>query len=91
MTAVRRERKSPRSGSGAYATLVQGVTKATRQSYGQGGNTDPKVIAGVVSNAVRSRRPQTRYAAGKYAKPMMWIRKWLGDRVFDGIVMSQVR
>jgi short-subunit dehydrogenase len=79
-----------RSGTGAYATLVQAVTKATRQSYGQGGNTDPKVIARVISKAVRSNRPETRYAAGKYAKAMICIREWFGDRMFDRIVMSQV-
>jgi hypothetical protein len=28
--------------------------------------------------------------AGKFAKPMMWVRKYMGDRVFDKIVMSQV-
>jgi NAD(P)-dependent dehydrogenase (short-subunit alcohol dehydrogenase family) len=80
-----------RSSGGAYASLVQAVVKGTRQSYGQGTGTDPKVIAGVVSRAVLSKRPETRYAAGKYAKPMIWIRKWLGDRAFDRIVMSQVR
>jgi len=69
---------------------VQAVTKATRQSYGQGGNTDPKVIARVISKAVRSNRPETRYAAGKYAKAMICIREWFGDRMFDRIVMSQV-
>jgi short-subunit dehydrogenase len=79
-----------RSGSGAYATLVQAVTKATRQSYGQGSNTDPTVIARVISKAVRSKRPKPRYAAGKYAKPMIWVRKWFGDRMFDRIIMSQV-
>jgi len=80
-----------RSSGGAYASLVQAVVKGTRQSYGQGTGTDPKVIARVVSRAVLSKRPETRYAAGKYAKPMIWIRKWLGDRALDRIVMSQVR
>jgi NAD(P)-dependent dehydrogenase (short-subunit alcohol dehydrogenase family) len=79
-----------RSGGGAYGKLVQGVMKATRQAYGQGTGTAPEVIARVVSSAVRARRPKTRYAAGKYAKPMIFIRKWFGDRVFDRIVMSQV-
>jgi len=35
-------------------------------------------------------RPRTRYAAGRYAKPLMWARKWLGDRIFDRIIMSQM-
>ena len=49
------------------------------------------VIADVVSEAVGARRPKTRYAAGKYAKPMIAIRKWFGDRMFDRVIMSQMR
>jgi NAD(P)-dependent dehydrogenase (short-subunit alcohol dehydrogenase family) len=79
-----------RSGNGAYGNLVQAVTKATRITYGQGSNTAPEVIARVVSSAVKARRPKTRYVAGKYAKPMIFIRGWFGDRVFDRIIMSQV-
>jgi NAD(P)-dependent dehydrogenase (short-subunit alcohol dehydrogenase family) len=79
-----------RSGNGPYGKLVQAVTKATRNAYGQGSNTAPEVIARVVSGAVKARRPKTRYVAGKYAKPMIFIRNWFGDRAFDRIVMSQV-
>lgn len=39
--------------------------------------------------AVRARK--TRYAAGKYVKPMIAIRKWFGGRMFDRITMSQMR
>jgi NAD(P)-dependent dehydrogenase (short-subunit alcohol dehydrogenase family) len=80
-----------RSGSGAYAKLTQAVAKSTRDAYGQGRGTDPRVIADVVSKAVKARRPSTRYAAGKYAKPMIAIRNWLGDRMFDRVIMSQMR
>ncbi|MDK4713855.1 oxidoreductase [Rhizobium sp. CNPSo 4039] len=80
-----------RSGSGPYAKVSQVVAKITRATYGHGRGTDPKVIADVVSAAVHARRPRTRYVAGKYAKPMIAIRKWLGDRMFDRIIMSQMR
>ncbi len=80
-----------RSAESAYAKISATVAKATREAYGQGRGTDPSVIAAVVSKAVRSRRPKTRYVAGKYAKPMIAIRKWFGDRIFDRVVMSQIR
>lgn len=80
-----------RSGSGAYATLTQAVAASTRSAYAPGRGTSPDVIARVVSNAVRARRPATRYVAGAYARPMILIRKWLGDRVFDRVIMSQMR
>ncbi|KML60526.1 short-chain dehydrogenase [Burkholderia cepacia] len=80
-----------RSGSGAYAKLTQAVAKATQQAYDNGRGTDPAVIANVVSQAVRAKKPRTRYVAGKYAKPMILIRTWLGDRLFDRVIMSQMR
>ena len=79
-----------RSEHGAYATMSQSVAAAMDRSYGNGQGTDPKVIADVVGNAVRSARPKTRYAAGKYARMMIWVRKWLGDRAFDRLIRSQM-
>jgi NAD(P)-dependent dehydrogenase (short-subunit alcohol dehydrogenase family) len=80
-----------RSGTGPYAKLTQAVAKSTRHAYGHGRGTDPSVIADVVSKAVRQARARTRYAAGKYAQPMIKMRVWLGDRMFDRVIMSQMR
>ena len=74
----------------AYATVANRVADVMDQSYGHGRGTDPKVIADVVGDAVRAARPRTRYAAGKYARLMIGVRKWLGDRVFDRLILSQM-
>ncbi|QFY61313.1 oxidoreductase [Rhizobium grahamii] len=79
-----------RSGEGPYAKVTQAVAKSTREAYGHGRGTDPVVIAGIVSKAVAARKPRTRYVAGKYAKPMIMIRNWFGDRLFDRVIMSQM-
>lgn len=79
-----------RSGNGPYAKIAQSVADSMDRSYGRGQGTDPKVIADVVGNAIKSPRPKTRYAAGKYAKLMIWVRKWLGDRAFDRLIKSQM-
>lgn len=79
-----------RSGDGPYAKVAQSVAASMERSYGHGRGTDPKVIAEVVGEAVKSPRPKTRYAAGKYAKMMIWVHKWLGDRVFDRLIKSQM-
>lgn len=79
-----------RSGTGAYAKLTQVVAKSTKDAYGKGRGTDPQVIARIVSKAVKAKHPRTRYAAGKYATPMLFIRKWFGDRAFDRVIMSQM-
>jgi short-subunit dehydrogenase len=80
-----------RSGEGPYAKVTQAVAKSTREAYGHGRGTDPVVIANIVSKAVGARKPRTRYVGGKYAKPMIMIRNWFGDRMFDRVIMSQMR
>lgn len=79
-----------RSGNSAYSAMARAVESATKKSYGKGGGSPPSVIAMTVSKALKSRNPKTRYAAGKLAKPLIFIRKWFGDRVFDKAVMSQM-
>ena len=78
------------SGDGAYSDLVNKLVEGTAESYESGMGSSPQVIADVVSKAVKARRPKTRYAAGKYARLTIFVRKWLGDRVFDRMVMSMV-
>ena len=80
-----------RSGMGAYADVTRAVTKSTQEAYGHGRYTSADVIAKVVSKAIRASKPRTRYVAGAFAKPMIFIRKWFGDRMFDRMIMSQVR
>lgn len=80
-----------RSANGPYGRLVQMVAKSIRQTYGHGTGSDPGVIADVVSKAVASNKPRTRYAAGKFAKMLIGMRAWLGDRMFDRIILSQTR
>ena len=80
-----------RSGDGPYAKMARAVAQAMKTSYEPGGSSPPSVIANLVSKAIRAGRPKTRYAAGKYAKPMLAMRRWLSDRAFDGIIMSQIK
>lgn len=80
-----------RSATGPYGPLVQMVAQAIKKTYGHGTGSDPGVIADVVAQAVASRNPRTRYAAGKFAKMLIRMRVWLGDRLFDRIILSQMR
>nr|BCI56296.1 hypothetical protein 23 [Ralstonia solanacearum]BCI56334.1 hypothetical protein 23 [Ralstonia solanacearum]BCI56368.1 hypothetical protein 19 [Ralstonia solanacearum] len=43
------------------------------------------------TGAVATKHPRTRYAVGKYVKQMILIRSWFGDRMFDRMVMNQMR
>ena len=80
-----------RSGQGPYAAMAQAVAEASRAGFESGNPSPPSVIADVISKAVRAKRPKTRYAVGKYAKPLIFMRKWFGDRAFDRVIMSQVK
>lgn len=79
-----------RSDSGTYAKMAESVAGSMDRSYGRGQGTDPKVIADVVGDALKSARPKAPYAAGKYAKLMIGVRQWFGDRAFDRLIKSQM-
>ncbi len=64
--------------------VAEGVARAGKLS-------PPSVIANTIAEAVSAKRPRTRYRRGKFAKPMVWLRTYLGDRAFDRILMSQVK
>jgi len=81
-----------RSGTGPYAKLAHSMASSLRDSYTKpNASSPPSVIANVIAEAITAKRPKTRYAAGKMAKPLMFIRKYAGDRLFDKAIMSQVK
>jgi short-subunit dehydrogenase len=80
-----------RSKGGPYERMSESMVGAAKAAYERGDSSPPSVIANVISKAIGAKRPKTRYAAGKYAKPLICLRRWLSDRAFDRIVMSQLR
>ena len=70
-------------GDSAYSRMFDRLTK---RMDGYGGGSSPSVIADVVLKAVRARRPKTRYAAGRFAKPTLIFRKLASDRMFDRLL-----
>lgn len=80
------------SGDGPYANMAKQVAQGTKEFYEKPNAASPSsAIAKTVSRIVNSSRPKTRYVKGKMAKPLMWMRKYMGDRVFDKAVMSQMK
>lgn len=78
-----------RSGQGVYAGLTHKVATTMRDRF-EGGGSPASLIAAVIVKAITARRPRTRYVAGKYARPLIAVRKWFGDRVYDRVVMAQL-
>ncbi len=79
------------SSKGAYATLTAKLEAATKKMYESGQGSPVSIIANTISRIIASKQPKTRYRVGYFAKPMVWLRIYLGDRLFDKIVMSQVK
>ena len=74
------------SGEGAYAGPATAVANAFRSETTAKRSSSPEVIAKTVVRAANARRPRTRYAVGAGAKPLILIRRWLPDRVYDALI-----
>jgi len=46
----------------------------------------PDVVAKTIARALRASRPRTRYATGGGARTILFLRRWLSDRAFDGLM-----
>lgn len=77
-----------RSGNGPYGKLAQAIAANAKTSQERGIASDPQVIVRLVLQAVRARKPKTRYAGGRYAHLLMFVRKWLGDRIYDRMILA---
>jgi len=74
-----------RSGAGPYADLAQRMAASTRRASESPRATEPEAIAEVICRAIESPRPRTRYLCGHLARPVVWLRRLAGDRLYDKI------
>ncbi|MDG1950902.1 MAG: oxidoreductase [bacterium] len=79
------------SGKGAYTKLAQATADTTKKAYSSKAGSPASVIANTVSRIVQTKRPKTRYAVGRLAKPILVARKLLPDRWFDWLVMRNYK
>lgn len=90
--AVMLEPLLQRSGDGPYRELARRVARATQASYARPQSiSPPSVVVDAIAHAVQAARPRTRYAVGKFARLLMGLRQLLSDRLFDRLILSQVR
>ncbi len=76
------------SGKGAYGESAERVAKTMRDTYDSGKASPASLIADVIAKAVTARRPKTRYAAGYMAKPVLFLRRIVSDRLFDRMIAT---
>jgi short-subunit dehydrogenase len=77
------------SGKTAYAGLVTGFKKSFEKVAGN--VPKPIVIAKLIKTSIEAKNPKTRYSGGYMARPMLFLRKILSDKLFDRLLMSQMK
>lgn len=77
------------SGNTVYSSLAKGVSKMYANL--QKDAADPIVIAKLIKEGIESNNPKTRYAGAAGAKLMLFFRRILSDKLFDRLVMSQMK
>jgi len=77
------------SGNTAYKELAHKHVKMLAGTYKRGSN--PTVIAKTILKAVNATKPKTRYAAGEGAKLILFVKGILSDRMFDKLMLSQMK
>ncbi|PRY57091.1 short-subunit dehydrogenase [Knoellia remsis] len=83
-TGIAAQSAVDQSGEGAYAKRAKRLSR----SFGGGESlgSDPDVVARTIERAVTAKKPRTRYAVGRGAKPAIAASKVLPDRAFDAIL-----
>ncbi len=75
----------------AYSDMMNAIITNTKKTEAEGGNSQPTVIADAVSKIIKTKNPKTRYSVGKMAKPLIFLRNLVGDRMYDKMVTSQLK
>ncbi|GAA1715587.1 oxidoreductase [Kribbella yunnanensis] len=74
------------SSTGPYAPQGNAVANSLSAESNQRRASPPELIARTIRKAVTSRKPNTRYAVGFGAKPMIFLKDVLPDRTFDALM-----
>ncbi len=74
--------------NGPYAADAERSADNLERVYRSRFATEPEVIGRCIVKAATAARPRTRYLLGFGAKPMVYLQKFLGDRVYDTLVRN---
>ncbi len=77
------------SGNGPYANLANKVIESSGKSSEK--LTPVDVLGREIAKAAIRKKPKTRYLKGYLAKPLVGMHKWLSDKTFDKMILSQLK
>ena len=76
---------------GAYWSQIEPWLKMRDNSRVMDRATDAKVLAEVFAEAATAGKPRRRYVKGMLGRPALFIKKWLGDGVYESILRRAIR
>lgn len=80
-----------RSKDGNYEELALLIAKGSKAlSYAGKNVSSPSVISDIIVKIVNSKKPKTRYVAGKFSKTMLFLRRILSDRIYDKVITKMI-
>lgn len=88
--SIAREKMKAVSGNTVYQNLVKKHVALFERADGKFGS-EPIVVARKILKVAQSAHPGTRYAIGAGAKPILFVRGVLSDRMFDRFMMGMMR
>ena len=74
----------------AYEKGIKESADRMRKRYSGNGLSDVSVISKTIVKGATARKPKTRYLIGIGAKPAVFLKKILTDRMFDHIVRKML-
>lgn len=77
--------------SAPYQQLAGQVARTMADPEFQRQCSPPSLIAETIARALRSPNPRARYAVGHLAKPMMRLRRFGGERLYEKAILSILR
>jgi NAD(P)-dependent dehydrogenase (short-subunit alcohol dehydrogenase family) len=76
--------------NGPYKGIVQALAR-NGDGDSRMSTSPPSVIANTISRAIKANRPRTRYVVGAMARPLIYMRRLLGDRIYDRVLAGMLR
>ncbi len=75
------------SGNTAYKDMVAGAVKGYRKTEDK--NSEPIVVARLIKEGIEANDPKTRYVGGHMAKPLLFLRSILSDKLLERLILSR--
>ena len=74
------------SGKGAYSELAKKTARSMAKMYASNQLSKPEVIGKAILKAATARKPKYRYVKGYMAKPVIFIRRTFGDKIYERLL-----